>query len=120
NKKYKIGTIITGKVTKITAYGAFVRLEDDIEGLIHISQISESRVEKVREILKVGDEVTARVIKVDKDEKRIGLSIRATNYDESAFEAEIRAFDKAKSNELVSLSNMFDSFDVNGSFRVDK
>ncbi|MDR2435706.1 MAG: 30S ribosomal protein S1 [Puniceicoccales bacterium] len=121
NKRYKIGTIVTGKVTKVTAYGAFVKLEDDIEGLIHVSQISETRVENVRDVLKVGDEVTARVIKVDKDEKRIGLSIRATNYDESAFEAEIKAFDKTKnSNELVSLSNMFDSFDVSGSFQGEE
>jgi small subunit ribosomal protein S1 len=121
NKKYKIGTVVTGKVTKITSYGAFVKLEDDIEGLIHVSQISEERVENVREVLKVSDEVTARVIKVDKDERRIGLSIRAANYDESAFEAEIRAFDKSKSgHELVSLSNMFDSFDVGESDRTEE
>ncbi|MDR3274021.1 MAG: 30S ribosomal protein S1 [Puniceicoccales bacterium] len=112
-RKYKIGTVVTGKVTKIAPYGAFVKLEDDIEGLIHVSQITEERVEKVKEVLKVGDEVTARIIKVDKDERHIGLSIKAANYDESAFKAEIKAFDKIKGNEeFVSLSNMFDNLDV--------
>ncbi len=112
-KKYKIGTLVTGKVTKITSYGAFVKLEDDIEGLVHISQISEEHVNKIKEVIKVGDEVTARVIKVDKEERRIGLSIKAASYDESAFEAELKAFDKIKStDELVSLSSMFDNLNV--------
>jgi small subunit ribosomal protein S1 len=114
-KKYKIGTIVTGKITKIAPYGAFVKLEDDIEGLVHVSQISEDRVEKVKEVLKVGDEITARVIKVDKDERHIGLSIKAANYDDTTFSAEIKAFDKvAGGGELVSLSNMFDNFGVEG------
>jgi small subunit ribosomal protein S1 len=112
-KKYKIGTIVTGKITKIASYGAFVKLEDDIEGLVHVSQISEDRVEKVKEVLKVGDEITARVIKVDKDERHIGLSIKAANYDDTTFSVEIKAFDKvASGGELVSLSNMFDNFGV--------
>jgi small subunit ribosomal protein S1 len=112
-KRYKIGTLVTGKVTKVASYGAFVKLEDNLEGLVHVSQISEERVEKVKEVLKVGDEVTARVIKVDKDERHIGLSIKAANYDDSTFKAEIKAFDKISNNaELVSLSKMFDNLDV--------
>lgn len=112
-KKYKIGTIVTGQVTKVAPYGAFIKLDDDIEGLAHISQISENHVDKIKDVIKVGDEVTARVIKVDRDERKIGLSIKAANYDESAFEAEIKAYDKIKNtDELVSLSNMFDNFDV--------
>lgn len=111
--KYKIGTRVTGAVTKITSYGAFVKLEDDIEGFVHISQISEEHVGKVKDFLKVGDTVTARVIKIDKAERRIGLSIKAANYDESAFEAELKAFDKIRStDELVSLSDMFDNLGV--------
>ncbi len=112
-KKYKIGARVTGKVTKITSYGAFVKLDDDIEGLVHISQISEEHINKIKDVIKEGDEVTARVIKVDKDERRIGLSIKAANYDESAFEAELKAFDKIRStDELVSLSSMFDNLNV--------
>ena len=66
-----------GSVSKIASFGAFVELEDDIDGLVHISQISEERIEKVKDKLNVGDEVEARVIKVDKVERRIGLSIKA-------------------------------------------
>ena len=71
-----------GKVTKLASFGAFVQLQDDIDGLVHISQLSEDHVAKVKDVLKVGQEVEARVIKVDKVERRIGLSIKAANYSE--------------------------------------
>jgi len=78
---YKIGDLITGKVTKITAFGAFVELSHKIDGLIHISQISDDRVEKVKDVLKIGDGVEARVIKIDREDRRIGLSIKAAKKD---------------------------------------
>ena len=80
--KYKIGDLVKGKVTKLASFGAFVQLQDDIDGLVHISQLSEDHVAKVKDVLKVGQEVEARVIKVDKVERRIGLSIKAANYSE--------------------------------------
>ena len=80
DQRYKIGDLVKGKVTKLASFGAFVQLADDIDGLVHISQISEDRVDKVKDILKIGQEVEARVIKVDKTERRIGLSIKAANY----------------------------------------
>lgn len=76
---YKVGDLVNGKVTKITAFGAFVELSHKIDGLIHISQISKDHVDKVKDVLKVGDEVEARVIKMDHDERRIGLSLKAAN-----------------------------------------
>ena len=81
---YKVGDVVTGKVSKITAFGAFVELSNKIDGLIHISQLSRDRVEKVKDVLKIGDEVEARVIKVDTDERRIGLSIKAVSENFSA------------------------------------
>ncbi len=66
DRRYKIGDLVTGKVTKLASFGAFVQLQDDIDGLVHISQLSEEHVDKVKDILKVGQEVEARVIKVDK------------------------------------------------------
>ena len=74
---YKIGDVVKGKVTKITAFGAFIELSHKIDGLVHISQISKDRVEKVKDKLSLGQEIEARVIKIDKDERRIGLSIKA-------------------------------------------
>ena len=74
---YKIGDVVKGKVTKITAFGAFIELSHKIDGLVHISQISKDRVEKVKDKLALGQEIEARVIKIDKEERRIGLSIKA-------------------------------------------
>src|SRR5215210_3924047 len=63
--KYKIGDLVKGKVSKIATFGAFVALEGDIDGLVHISQISEDHITKVKDVLKIGQEIEARVIKVD-------------------------------------------------------
>src|SRR5205814_1900499 len=63
DEKYKIGDLVKGKVTKLASFGAFVQLQDDIDGLVHISQLSEDHVAKVKDVLKVGQEVEARVIK---------------------------------------------------------
>ena len=75
--KYEVGSIVKGKVSKIASFGAFVELEDGVDGLVHISQISDQHVEKVKDALQPGQEVEARVTKVDRAERRIGLSIRA-------------------------------------------
>lgn len=106
---YKIGDVVGGKVTKIASFGAFVELKDGIDGLVHISQISEDRVEKVKDILKVGDDVSARVIKVDKEDRRIGLSIKAANYSEEQLQKEREALESIKpGDDLASLEHAFD------------
>ncbi len=79
---YQIGQIVKGKVSKIASFGAFVELEDGVDGLVHISQISDQHVEKVKDALKVGQEVEARIVKIDREERRIGLSIKAVDMDE--------------------------------------
>mgnify|MGYP002620656140 CR=1 FL=1 len=108
DQRYKIGDLVKGKVTKLASFGAFVQLADDIDGLVHISQLSEERVEKVKDVLKVGQEVEARVIKVDKTERRIGLSIKAANYSEEELRRETEAFDSIRPGEdLVGLEQAF-------------
>ena len=108
DQKYKIGDLVTGKVTKLASFGAFIQLADDIDGLVHISQLSEEHVAKVKDILKVGQEVEARVIKVDKTERRIGLSIKAANYTEEQIRKESEAFDSLKPGEdMVGLEQAF-------------
>ena len=87
-----------------------MQLQDDIDGLVHISQISEEHVEKVKDILKVGQEVEARVIKVDKAERRIGLSIKAANYSEEDLKRETEAFDSLRPGEdMVGLEQAFEA-----------
>src|SRR5438067_7009541 len=108
DQRYKIGEMVKGKVNKRASFGAFVQLADDIDGLVHISQLSEDHVAKVKDVLKVGQEVEARVIKVDKAERRIGLSIKAANYSEEEIKKEAAAFDTLKPGEdMVGLEQAF-------------
>lgn len=74
--EFQVGQLIEGTITRLTKFGAFARLTDDIEGLIHISEISEKRIEHPKEVLKEGDTCTLRIIKIDNDNHRIGLSLR--------------------------------------------
>ncbi len=83
-EKYKAGMTIKGKVTRTAEFGAFVELEPGIEGLIHISQLSERRVEKVEQAVRVGMEVEAKVTECDAKRHRVSLSIRALTAPEAA------------------------------------
>jgi len=108
DRLYKMGDVIKGKVARVAGYGAFIQLEHDIDGLVHISQISEDRVEKVKDHLSEGDEVSARVIKIDKEERRIGLSIKAADYDEDALAKEVAAYDEVGEDLTTSLGDLLD------------
>ena len=109
---YKVGDLVTGKVTKLASFGAFVGLQHEIDGLVHISQISEERVEKIKNVLKVGQEVNARVVKIDRGERRIGLSIKAASYSDEQLKEEQKILDSLKPGEdLVALQHAFDAFD---------
>lgn len=74
--QYEVGQLLEGTITRLTKFGAFARIEEDLEGLIHISEISERRIDHPKEVLKEGDTVTLRVIKIEPENHRIGLSIR--------------------------------------------
>ena len=76
-KRYKVGTVVDGEVNRITPFGAFIRLDDEINGLIHVSEITGENVENPGETLSVGDKVKAKIITIDADEHRVGLSIKA-------------------------------------------
>jgi small subunit ribosomal protein S1 len=106
--RYKVGETVSGKVTKVASFGAFVQLADEIDGLVHISQISNERVAKVKDVLKVGQEVTARIIKIDKADRRIGLSLKAMDYSEEQFEKERERMETVRPGEdLGSLEDAF-------------
>jgi small subunit ribosomal protein S1 len=78
-EKYPIGSKVKGVINRFSPFGAFVQLEDDINGLIHLSEISDSKVEDPADFLDVGQEVEAEVINIDRDEHRIGLSLKKTS-----------------------------------------
>src|SRR5258708_5348615 len=109
---YKVGDLVTGNVTKLASFGAFIGLQHEIDGLVHISQISEERIDKIKNVLKAGQDVTARVIKIDKTDRRIGLSIKAASYSTEQLKAEQAVLDALKPGEdLVALQHAFDAAD---------
>jgi small subunit ribosomal protein S1 len=111
-KLYKVGDLVQGKVTKLASFGAFVGLQHEIDGLVHISQISEERVDKIKNVLKVDQDVSARVVKIDKGERRIGLSIKAASYSDEQLKEEQKILDSLKPGEdLVALQHAFDAAD---------
>jgi 4-hydroxy-3-methylbut-2-enyl diphosphate reductase len=77
-EKYAVGNVVSGKVVRIVPFGAFVMLEDGVDGLVHISQISWERVEKVEDALQIGQEISAEVLELDAENKKISLSIKKT------------------------------------------
>jgi len=108
-RHFKIGDVVNGKVSKVTNYGAFIELEHDIDGLVHVSQISEEHVEKPKDVLEAGQEVSARVIKIDHEDRRIGLSIKAADYDSDQLASEVAAYEKVEqATELTSLGDLID------------
>ena len=76
-KKYEVGEVVTGKVTGIQPYGAFVALDEQTQGLIHISEITYGFVKDVTEFLKIGEEIQVKILDIDEDSEKISLSTRA-------------------------------------------
>jgi ribosomal protein S1 len=81
-EKYAVGNIIVGKVARMTDFGAFVELEPGIDALLHVSQISREHVEKPSDVLNIGEEITAKVVEMNKEDKKISLSIKAMDIPE--------------------------------------
>lgn len=97
--KYPIGSTVKGTVNRFSQFGAFVQLENDINGLIHLSEISDHKIEDPKEVLAIGEEVEATVINIDRDEHRIGLSLRKNRKEESAEEEKAKKAKKTKKDE---------------------
>ena len=76
-EKYKVGSVVRGTIVNLTSFGAFTKLEEGIEGLIHISELAEHRIEKPEEVVSVGDELDLKVINLSPKDRRIGLSLKA-------------------------------------------
>ena len=82
SKKFPMGSVITGKITHITDFGLFVKVEEDIEGLVHISEVSYEKVKNLEERFKVGEEIRVKVIKINPEERKLGLSIKQLEEEE--------------------------------------
>jgi predicted RNA-binding protein with RPS1 domain len=109
---YKVGDLVTGKVTKLASFGAFIGLQHDIDGLVHISQVSEERVDKIKNVLKVGQEVTARVIKIDRANAASACPSRPPTTRPNSSRPNRPVLDALKPGEdLVALQHAFDAAD---------
>jgi small subunit ribosomal protein S1 len=86
--RYQPGQLVKGKVTKITNFGVFVELENDLEGLLHISELADHKVENPEDIVKVGAEVEVKILRVDIDDRKIGLSLKRAQWGSDAGKSE--------------------------------
>ena len=82
--RYHIGDSVPGTVTKITNFGVFVELEQGLEGLLHISELADHKVDNPEEVVKVGQKVEVRIIKIDSDERKIGLTLIQAHFEEQS------------------------------------
>lgn len=77
-KEFEVGQVVNGKISGIQPYGAFVAINDNVQGLVHISEVTNGFVKDINEHLTVGDEVSVKVLKIDEENNKVSLSIRAT------------------------------------------
>ncbi len=103
-RRYRKGEVVVGKVTNVTDFGAFVELEEGIEGLIHVSEISREKVEKPSDVLKVGDTLSTVVLHIDPHDRRIGLSIKGLK--EKTEKAEIEKYFSTQGSTSHSLGEL--------------
>lgn len=97
-KKYEINSIVTGKVVRIVSFGVFVELEPGLDGLVHISRISKQRIEKVSDVLNVGQEVKVKILEIDFEKKRIALSIKDAADEQEEEEADYSSYLNQQTN----------------------
>ncbi len=109
-EKYIAGHIIKGTVTKLTNFGAFVELEQDLEGLLHISELADHKIDKPQDVVKEGDEVEVKILKVDTETRKIGLSLRRAQW--AAEEQEKQAEGVVKQPEKETVETVLSGADV--------
>lgn len=119
--RYSVGQLVKGKVSKVATFGAFVEIEEGVDGLVHISQLSDSHVERVRDVVDVGQEVEARVVRIDRAERRIGLSVKAAHMadDEFARQKEDLLEGLKPGEDMVDLAGAFDEAFGGSGFNID-
>ncbi len=103
-RKFTIGRVVRGRITKIHDFGAFMELEPGVEGLIHVSEMSTDRVENPGDVVSEGQEVVAEIISVDREERKIGLSLKSVNAED---EADVRSYLERQGKSTASLGDVF-------------
>ena len=114
-EKYAIGSVVRGRIVNITNFGAFAKLEEGVEGLIHISEMDERHVDNPEEIVSVGEELDLKVISLDPDERRIGLSLKEAKEDQEQTVVS-RYMDGQRDSDRATLGDMMDRLNVSSGF----
>src|SRR5438105_2913920 len=102
---HKTGDIVEGRVVRVTNFGAFVELAEGIEGLVHVSELDEKRIEKPEEAVKVGDVYAMKIIKINEGEKKIGLSIKAVKQEE--YQKDLESYRESVGSDRSTLGDAF-------------
>jgi small subunit ribosomal protein S1 len=113
-EKYAIGSIVRGKVVNITSFGAFAKLEEGVEGLIHISELDERHVDNPEEVVSVGEELDLKVISLDPEERRIGLSLKEAKSDQE--QSVISRYMEGQYSDRATLADLMDRSNVSLGF----
>jgi len=113
---YKPGMVIRGKVTKITNFGVFVELESDLEGLLHISELADHKVENPQDVVKIGDEIDVKILRVDTGDRKIGLSLKRAQWGDATGAAPEGRAERKSANPAPTRGGM----DVHGALGTDK
>ncbi|MGB9596579.1 MAG: 30S ribosomal protein S1 [Candidatus Poribacteria bacterium] len=109
-EKYAIGSIVKGKIVNITNFGAFAKLEEGVEGLIHISELDEKHVDNPNEVVSIGDELELKVISLDPEERRIGLSLKEAKGEQEL--TDVVQYKEEIKNERTTLADLLDKSGV--------
>lgn len=104
-ERFRIGQLVTGKITKLTTFGAFARIDEGIEGLIHISELSEQRITHPKEVVAEGQELSLRVIRIDASRQRLGLSLRRVSEDQYSDDYDWQESDQLANPENSTVDN---------------
>lgn len=108
-QQIEVGSIITGKITGVQPYGAFVSINETTQGLVHISEITHGFVKEINDYVKVGDEVTVKVLSIDSESGKVGLSIRATK---EASEQPIKSTSRERQQSIIKQLDNEDGFNT--------
>jgi small subunit ribosomal protein S1 len=99
-----VGDVVEGKIVRLTTFGAFVELAEGVEGLVHISELDEKRVERPEETFKPGDTFPMKIIKVQEGDRKIGLSIKAVKADE--YQKDLQAYQESSGSDRSTIGDI--------------
>jgi len=114
-ERYPVGKRVQGTVTRLTDYGAFVKLENEINGLVHLSEITHAKIADASDVLKIGQKIDVQVINIEPDERRIGLSIKALLPIDKKMLEEMKKEEEASKSSKKKSETAKDSDDSKGS-----